>query len=279
MDFIQHTHKPIESFICCVCRSWFLKNINNDEQQIFNEKFSTFAYQERRMYSVGYYLKCEFDDNCRTTQPAETKWIALIGLSQRLKKSQKSLWIFIKNRANKIDSVDEKRTHYDPATVFHVRELPFGINEQRIFDHCHFSGRYRGPTHNECNLLFYYNLRIIPVIMLNLTGYDGHLFINKLATGVKVNIDIIPNNTEQYLSFTKTVEDITQIFHKKIKFRFIDSFWFMPSSLAELVALLPMGKKCILYTEFGKYYSNDLIKISTGSVSDDCQPASEKVRK
>lgn len=73
ITFDIHINQLKVSFVVYADTEAFLKNINNDEQQIFNEKFSTFAYQERRMYSVGYYLKCEFDDNCRTTQPAETK--------------------------------------------------------------------------------------------------------------------------------------------------------------------------------------------------------------
>ena len=47
------------------------------------------------------------------------------------------------------------------------------LNGDKVKDHDHFTGRYRGPTHNKCNLL----LRMPPVITMfshNLSGYDAY---------------------------------------------------------------------------------------------------------
>ena len=73
------------------------------------------------------------------------------------------------------------------------------LNNDRIRDHCHYTGRYRGPAHNSCNLK-YRKPNNISVFFHNLTGYDSHLFIKKLgSSNKKENIDCIPNNEEKYI--------------------------------------------------------------------------------
>ena len=75
--------------------------------------------------------------------------------------------------------------------------------EDRVRDHCHYTGKYRGAAHNICNLK-YSKPNNISVFFHNLTGYDSHLFIKKLGV-TEGNIDCIPNNEENYISFSKTI--------------------------------------------------------------------------
>ena len=53
------------------------------------------------------------------------------------------------------------------------------LNNDKVRDHCHFTGRYRGAAHNSCNLK-YKKPKFIPVVFHNLSGYDSHLFIKNL---------------------------------------------------------------------------------------------------
>ena len=119
------------------------------------------------------------------------------------------------------------------------------LGNDRVRDHCHYTGRYREPAHNSCNLK-YRKPKIISVFFHNLSGYDSHLFIKKLGTpDKKENIDCIPNNEEKYISFSKTI--ITgqytnkkgEIKDKTFKIVFKDSLKFMSSSLGALVNNLP----------------------------------------
>ncbi|XP_073235132.1 uncharacterized protein [Porites lutea] len=55
------------------------------------------------------------------------------------------------------------------------------LNGDKVRDHCHFTGKYRGAAHNKCNLRCR-KPRVLPVIIHNLQGYDAHLFIKQLAT-------------------------------------------------------------------------------------------------
>ena len=114
---------------------------------------------------------------------------------------------------------------------------------EKVKDHCHYTGRFRGAAHNSCNLN-YKKPKFIPVVFHNLSGYDSHLFIKNLGF-TDGTIDCIPNNEEKYISFTKNtvVGSYTDKKGKdkpiKHKIRFIDSFKFMSDSLESLVNNLP----------------------------------------
>ena len=119
------------------------------------------------------------------------------------------------------------------------------LGNDRVRDHCHFTGRYRGPAHNSCNLK-YRKPKSISVFFHNLSGYDSHLFIKKLGSPDKQeNIDCIPNNEEKYISFSKTIKTghytnkKGEVKDKTFKIVFKDSLKFMSSSLGALVNNLP----------------------------------------
>ena len=117
------------------------------------------------------------------------------------------------------------------------------LNDEKVRDHCHFTGRYRGAAHHSCNLK-YKKPNFTPVVFHNLSGYDSHLFIKNLGFS-QGTIVCIPNNEERYISFIKSIEvgsytnkkgEIKPLNHK---IRFINSFKFMAVSLDSLVNNLP----------------------------------------
>ena len=119
------------------------------------------------------------------------------------------------------------------------------LGNDRVRDHCHYTGRYRGAAHNSCNLK-YRKPKSISVFFHNLTGYDSHLFIKKLGSpDKKENIDCIPNNEEKYIRFSKTIKTghytnkKGEVKDKTFKIVFKDSLKFMSSSLGALVNNLP----------------------------------------
>ena len=119
------------------------------------------------------------------------------------------------------------------------------LGNDRVRDHCHYTGRYRGPAHNSCNLKFR-KPKSVSVFFHNLSGYDSHLFFKKLGSpDKKENIDCIPNNEEKYISFSKTIRTghyinkKGEIKDKTFKIVFKDSLKFMGSSLGALVNNLP----------------------------------------
>ena len=135
------------------------------------------------------------------------------------------------------------------------------LNIDRIRDHCHFTGRYRGAAHNRCNLK-YSKPNNISVFFHNLSGYDSHLFIKKLNNTMG-DIDCIPNNEENYISFSKNI--ITgeyknkrgEIKNKYFKIVFKDSMKFLNLSVAALVNNLPEDG----FNNLEKYFTTEQIKL------------------
>ena len=137
----------------------------------------------------------------------------------------------------KIVMADDDVQNYNDAKVCHIcKEL---LEDDKVRDHCHLTGKYRGAAHNDCNLN-YKTPEFIPVIFHNLSSYDSHLFIKKLACTMKGKLSCIPSNEEKYISFSKEIKvgEYTKKDGKtrevKRKLRFIDSFKFMRSSLKDL---------------------------------------------
>ena len=72
-------------------------------------------------------------------------------------------------------------------------------NEDKVRDHCHITGKFRGTAHKSCNLNFKLT-KIVPVIFHNLRGYDSHLIFNQLDK-FDVKIKVISNGLEKYMAF------------------------------------------------------------------------------
>ena len=72
-------------------------------------------------------------------------------------------------------------------------------DEDKIRDHCHISGKFRGAARKSCNLNFKLT-KNVPVIFRNLRGYDSHLIFNELDK-FSVKIKVIPNGLEKCMAF------------------------------------------------------------------------------
>ncbi len=128
-------------------------------------------------------------------------------------------------------SEDEER-HFQKAEFCYLCDEPLGAD--RVRDHNHLTGEFRGAAHNECNFKLQYRCDkkntkfFIPVVFHNLKNYDGHLILKGFKPGQfkKGNISCIPSNMERYIAFT--IDNI----------RFIDSLQFLNESLEKLAANL-----------------------------------------
>ena len=75
------------------------------------------------------------------------------------------------------------------------------LKEDRVRDHCHLTGKYRGAAHSKCNLRMR-TPKFVPVLFHNLEGYDSHLFVKSLGGHIKC----IPKTDEKYISFSKYIK-------------------------------------------------------------------------
>ena len=103
------------------------------------------------------------------------------------------------------------------------------IESDKVRDHCHLTGKYRGPAHSKCiiNVTQKQSIFII-FIFHNFSNYDCHMFFKKLVEKKKdkVDFEIIPKTNEEYISVTYGC------------IRFIDSYRFLSSGLDSSVKTL-----------------------------------------
>ena len=218
-----------------------LDNCNPDPNKSYTKK-----YQKHEPISFSYYILCSIDG---VYKPVLRKY------TQTKPEDANAMDIFIKwlgEDVKDIANIEPKEMIFTEEDIKHFNKASDcwicgeKLENDRVRDHCHFTGRYRGPAHNKCNLK-YRKPKNISVFFHNLSGYDSHLFIKKIGCSINKNENIkcIATNEEKYISFTKTI--VTgQYTNKKGKVKdktfdivFKDSLKFMSSSLEALVNNLP----------------------------------------
>ena len=75
---------------------------------------------------------------------------------------------------------DKQKREHITAKECHICFKSFSIEDRKVMDHCHYTGKYRGAAHYSCNLMYKIPNYIL-VVFHNLAGYDAHLFIKELA--------------------------------------------------------------------------------------------------
>ncbi|XP_031619421.1 uncharacterized protein LOC116338364, partial [Contarinia nasturtii] len=225
----------------------YLKETN---EQVFDSE-KTKAYQKHEPYSIGYYFKSLYDDS-QSYYKSKRGSDCIEWFVRELELIEKDIFPIL-NSVESMEISNEEEEMFETASECHICGEEFDDEDIKVRDHSHLSGRYRGPSHQSCNLK-YQETRHIPVVFHNLSNYDSHFMISKIASGFEGDISIIPINDERYISFTKTVNNSDQKinYKEKIRFRFIDSFRFMADSLDKLSSYLTTTNKVILQKESHK---------------------------
>ena len=132
----------------------------------------------------------------------------------------------------------KKNIYFNKVTVVRYVKKLIDNDEEKVRDHYHVTGKFRGAAHGSCNI----DLQItkkVPVIFHNLRGYNSHLIFSELDK-FDVKINRVLNGLEKYMAF---------FLNKNLVF--IDSIQFMNSSLDKLVKNLSDKDFKYLVEEFG----------------------------
>ena len=134
-----------------------------------------------------------------------------------------------------IPLTNEETEFYENQKVCHIykKELSTDKNDKNTFklyhkirDHCHYTGKFRGPVHNICNLR-YKIPKEISAVFHNGSTYDYHFIIKQLALEFKGEFRCLGKNTEKYITFSVPInkkDDNDKTVTYRLKF--IDSFRF-----------------------------------------------------
>lgn len=122
----------------------------------------------------------------------------------------------------------------DFDTTTHCYLCTEWLGTDRVRDHCHLTGVYRGAAHNRCNLQHQHRAGKdsghvkVPVVFHNLKGYDANHLMCAMGRYAKtLQLKCLPLTVEKYICF-----DLGPNLH------FIDSLQFLNASLNTLVANL-----------------------------------------
>ena len=94
----------------------------------------------------------------------------------------------------------EEKVHYNKQKVCYICKKEFDDNDsnkkqQKVRDHCHYPGKYRGAAHTICNLR-YKVPKEIPVVLHSSSTYDYHFIIKEMAKEFEGNFECLGENTE-----------------------------------------------------------------------------------
>ena len=241
LNFKNHNKKLPIPFVAYADFECFTKPMNTccpNPEDSYN-----YNYQKHEPSGFCIFIKGVVDKRIKPityTKKEEDENIPKIFV-EKLTEATRGIYNDIYRRPKPLLLTKEEQKLFDEAEICHICNKE--LKNDKVRDHCHFTGQYRGAAHNTCNL----NCRkplILPVIFHNLQGYDAHLFIKQLAS-LQGDLNCIPSTEEKYISFSKKIK-VDEYMSKKtsqmvplyFEIRFIDSFKFLQTSLANLVSNL-----------------------------------------
>ena len=132
---------------------------------------------------------------------------------------------------------EEDKLYHDAKDICHI------CNEKcvnKVRDHFHQTGRYRGPVCNICNLN-YKHQNFIPVIFHNGKGYDFNLLFN----------EIFKQNNSRRIDILPSTNGKARLIRVGIK-KFIESYSFLTMSLDKIAKVYNIKNKTLYPYDYFK---------------------------
>ena len=142
-------------------------------------------------------------------------------------KLENKMAFYFKNTNKDIFMTEEDEEDFKNNNICRFCEKE--IVSDKVRDHCHLTGNYRGPAHSICNInVTQDQSNFKPFIFHNFSNYDCNMFFKKIVDKKKnkVDFEIKPKTNEEYISVTYGC------------IRFLDSCRFLQSRLDSLVKTL-----------------------------------------
>ena len=242
MLYFKNYHKQLPiPFVVYADFECFTKPMNTCSP---NPKDSyNYNYQKHEPSGFCFYVKGIVDKKIKPiiyTKTSEDEDISKVFV-EKLAEVTKGIYndFYQRPKPLRLTSADQKS--FDAEVNCHI--CGGELKEDKVRDHCHFTGQYRGAAHNKCNLMCR-KPKLLPVIFHNLQGYDARLFIKQLAR-LEGDLNCIPSTEEKYISFSKSIKvgeyyclKLGKMMDINFEIRFLDSFKFLQTSLTNLVSNL-----------------------------------------
>ena len=215
----KHFHK---NPLCFRIYADFEADNENDDSIVGNK--TTNIYEQNPVLN-GYHIVSELEDVLKSDYyKSPLGYDNVDWFVDEVIKLENKMTFYFKNTKKEIIMTEENEEDYRNNNICRFCEK--FIESDKVRDHCHLKGNYRGPSHSKCNInVTQIQSNFIPIIFHNFSNYDCHMFFKKLVDKKKdkVDFEIIPKTNEEYISVTYGC------------IRFIDSYRFLSSSLDSLV--------------------------------------------
>ena len=211
LEYISEEKSLKVPFIIYADLEYLLKKINicsNNPKKSYTEKKAVHKFS-------GYSLVkcCSFDKSKN-----ERKYYRGEDNMKIFCKDLKELAMKIINYEKKemIPLTDKEKEAHKNSEVCNICEKEFCIDEynksefkkkQKVRDHCHYTGKYRGAAHSICNLR-YTIPKTIPVVFHNGSIYDYHFIIKQLARTFQYYLECLGENSEKYITFSVPIKKV-----------------------------------------------------------------------
>ena len=101
----------------------------------------------------------------------------------------------VKKHFDKNLIMSEEKEQFQLSNTCWIWEKLIDNEGEKVINHCHVTGKFRGTAHWSCNKNFQLTKKV-PVTFHNLRGFDSHLSFCELNQ-FNVKIDVIPDSLEK----------------------------------------------------------------------------------
>ena len=148
-------------------------------------------YQDHVPCSFSYKLVCVTDELTKPIVVFRGENAAYEFIEADLKEHEYCKKVMRKHFNKNLIMSEKEEEEIQLSNTSWISEKLIDNDDEKVRDHCHMTGKFRGAAHWSCNI----NLQLtrnVPVVFHNLRCYESHLILCELNK-FDVKIDIIPN--------------------------------------------------------------------------------------
>ena len=130
----------------------------------------------------------------------------------------------IMKRTVPMELEEDDLVKFNSTSLCYICGKTISSSEIKVRDHCHFTGKFIGATHQYCNLQRRKKYKI-PIYAHNFSGYDSHFLVQAISQSEEYlpNLSAMAYNSQKFRSISLGC------------FRFLDSMHFISDSLENII--------------------------------------------
>ena len=152
---------------------------NEKDNSIIGNK-TTNIYKQNQVL-IGYHIVSDLEDVLKSDYNKSPIWYNnLDWFVDEVIKLENKMACYFKDTKKDIIMMEEDQEDYRNNNICRFCEKE--IDSDKVRDHCHLTGKYRGPAHSKCKInVTQDQFNFIPFIFHNFSNCECHMFFKKLV--------------------------------------------------------------------------------------------------